>query len=1132
MHLLTNAFGQNGLSCSRDEEDAQWVSIHAATSADQERRAQQASDLLQGRLPLEEPIDSLGGPTPSRNSAFPLTDIQYAYLIGRNKGLELSGVPSSIYLEWDLSTLNLTVLNEAFNRVIQQHPMLRAILSDGGQQAVLADLPPYLFSIEDCRGLTDIQINSHLEQTRRDLEQTTKPLDQPFSFEVRVTRLNNSTDRLHLYFDLMFLDIPSVRIVFRDWWREYQNPGPLKLSATPTFKEYVEAEQRLRDRHQGQRDHAYWNARIDAFPPAPELPLKQSPGLIAQPEFKRLSRVVSPGTLDALRVAATERGLTLETVLLGAYAEVVRQWSRHQSFTLTLTHTGRRSFFNGVDSLVGNFLQPELLAVRGQPEESLTERWVQLQTDMLRNRWHSSFNGVQVLRELTRRGQNHRTASAPVVFSNTLTAHLDDRVPDIGWESARTVHSSSRTPQVWLENQIVREDKQLCIHWNYVDELFPEGQVEQMLEGYLGLLSTCATDPHLWDAQGSVIPLSEEDQAARCRANQTQIDLNLRPLHEAVRLAAERYPETIAVVQGERQLSYRDLLNEATRLAVRIRETLILEKGDILAVCLPQGPDLLIGILGVLFAGGAYVALDPAWPSQRRERLLMRCQAKAVVGTPTTFPNMEDFPDTARFQVEAKNQSAISTEPLPIVQSLDDLAYVIFTSGSTGEPKGVMVSHRNAANTVQDINRRFEVTSEDVVLSIAPAGFDLSVYDYFGLLSVGGRVVFQASAAANDPHQWAREVSAQGVTLWNSVPAPMKVLIDQCGPELSTCSLRLILMSGDWIPVDLPGRIRQWLPKTRIISLGGATEGSIWSICYPIDRVDDRWTSIPYGKPLANQAFHVLNEWLEPCPGGVVGELYIAGTGVAQGYLGDPEKTRQRFINHPRTGERLYKTGDLGCYLEDGVIEILGREDNQVKINGYRVELGEIEACLLGHEDAGHVVIDAPCHPKTGQRQIIAYVVAGPGRRQIDVSAFVAQLKTLATQNLPAYMVPSYFVTLPEMPLTPNGKIDRKALPAPWGNLTDDDPGQVEPENDIQRRLLVLWQQQLQHRDIDVSQGFFDVGGDSLHAVGLLGAIREVFAMPASAEQAIIEGLFMNASIQTFAGIIEELMAPSGVSDS
>jgi pyochelin synthetase len=291
-----------------------------------------------------------------------------------------------------------------------------------------------------------------------------------------------------------------------------------------------------------------------------------------------------------------------------------------------------------------------------------------------------------------------------------------------------------------------------------------------------------------------------------------------------------------------------------------------------------------------------------------------------------------------------------------------DTAYVIYTSGSTGAPKGVRISHRGALNTVEDVNRRFGVGEDDAVLGLANLGFDLSVYDMFGPLAVGGSLVIPDHDQRGMPAHWANLIQQHRVTLWNSVPAHLQMLADflPTAPAADVSSLRLALLSGDWIPVNLPDRTRRLVPDLEVVSLGGATEGSIWSIHYPIGVIDERWSSIPYGTPLTNQRMYVLDRRWRECPDGVTGEIFISGAGVAVGYLGDPERTAERFVEHPRTGERLYRTGDLGRYLPDGTIEFLGREDGQVKIRGHRIELAEVEAALVSDPRvaAAAVVLD------------------------------------------------------------------------------------------------------------------------------------------------------------------------------
>ncbi|WP_205576910.1 non-ribosomal peptide synthetase [Photobacterium salinisoli] len=1088
--------------------------------------------LYRGQLPLHQPLAEQMTADHEAHEQ-PLTDIQYAYLIGRNTGLELGGLSSSYYLELDVDALDEERFKYAVNQIIGRHAMLRAVAVSGGKQKIVPACSLYCIKSKDISAWETSEQDTYLTTLRQSMEKQRLTLDEAPSFEMRITRLTDKTWRLHCHFDLMFLDVISVRLVLKDIWSEYQLEGDTTPVKLPDFLNYVAAERILQGEAQGQNDQQYWLERINHLPPAPELPLNISPQQIEHPNIQRLSRLLPTQTLVSLRQVADKHGLTAEALLLGCYTEVIRQWSKRQDFTLTLTQMGRRPYEDAIDQTVGNFLQPQLLPVSCVAESTFSERMLEVQTLLYQGKLHASFNGIQVLRELTSRKQENRAISMPVVFSNTLTPELAEWVPDWRGPGSRQVYASNQTPQIWLENQITLEQQGLGIHFNYVDGLFPPNLANDMMDAYLELLNQAISDEALseqtiWQKTGAVVNIPESDKAERRAANDTFVDINPRLLQDSLLDAAKNRPDAVAIEQGDKRLTYGELVAKSTHLAAKLRESARIEAGDIIAVSLPQGPDLIVGILGILQSGGAYVSIDPALPQQRRLQLLHRCQAKAVVTTTEIYTNPEEYQPFLRVDLDILPDEA-PLETVSPIQSADDLAYVIFTSGSTGEPKGVMISHNNAVNTLDDINRRFRVTADDAVLSIAPAGFDLSVYDYFGVLGAGGRLVFLAADAQNDPKIWCETLIHHGITIWNSVPAPVKVMVDRASDLLASSKLRLILMSGDWIPVDLPDAIRNALPDAQVISLGGATEGSIWSICYPIEHVEKDWVSIPYGKPLANQRFHVLNEWLEDCPKWGIGELYIAGEGVAQGYWADPEKTAQRFFTHPKTGERLYKTGDLGRYIQNGLIEILGREDNQVKINGYRVELGEVEFALLSLQTVNHVVIDAPAHPKSGQRQLVAYLVLHESADSFDHETVKQRCREQVQSTLPPYMVPTYFVILPYMPLTANGKIDRKALPAPWPE-EHVQTADTQPVSATEDRLLNLWRELLQHDDLDVNAGFFDVGGDSLIAVALLSTLREEFKVTAVQEQDLIEGLFMNTSIRQFAQIIESMKQLDGVS--
>ena len=420
-----------------------------------------------------------------------------------------------------------------------------------------------------------------------------------------------------------------------------------------------------------------------------------------------------------------------------------------------------------------------------------------------------------------------------------------------------------------------------------------------------------------------------------------------------------------------------------------------------------------------------------------------------------------------------------------------DLAYVIYTSGTTGMPKGVMITHHNAVNTILDINARYQITEQDTAFGISNLHFDLSVYDVFGVLGAGGKLVLPDPEYGKDPAHWIHWLNHENITVWNSVPAFVEMLAEyeEYQRQVTSQSLRLVMMSGDWVPVSLPERIRNLFRNAEIIALGGATEGSIWSNHFEIPEVvPEDWKSIPYGKPLANQKYYVLDQHMEDCPDWVPGTLYIVGDGVAQGYLNDKEKTEDKFVVLDRTGERLYCTGDMGRYWSDGNIEFLGRLDNQVKINGYRVELGEIETALRKIQGITEAFVLVRMENKI--EDLCAVLVEEEEYRDRQDRFY----KEMLQKELPLYMIPKGYIKMKTIPLNSNGKKDiHKIL-----NVVEQNKKPIPKKSNnekeltqLQKRLLAIWRKILKSENIDINDNFFEIGGNSIQAIQITNQMTE-----------------------------------------
>lgn len=662
----------------------------------------------------------------------------------------------------------------------------------------------------------------------------------------------------------------------------------------------------------------------------------------------------------------------------------------------------------------------------------------------------------------------------------------------------------------------------LTVEWHVNEAALAAGIADAMFTAFEQLICGLADVDATWESPDTV-PLPAGQALRRAEVNATEGPLPDGLLHDQVVAQCSRTPDAVAVVAADMTLTYAQLLRRAVAVAADLRGRPG-GSGRIVAVALDKSAAQIVSVLAILLTGAAYLPLDMAQPPARRGRILRDAGARFVLAAGDDARNGEWPEDVTAVAVDEFGEVADAAEPPASTAGPDDLAYVIYTSGSTGVPKGVMISHRAALNTVEDLNRRFAVGATDRALGLSSLGFDLSVYDIFGLLAVGGALVLPDSGRRGDPAHWAELLVRHGVTVWNSVPAQMGMLADHLEAEggadgASPPRLRLVMLSGDWIPVPLPDRIRALIPGLRVVSLGGATEAAIWSIWYDIGAVAAHWPSIPYGGPMVNQTWHVLDDLLRPRPDGVVGELYIGGAGLSMGYLGDEEKTAYRFVRHPETGERLYRTGDLGRYHPDGLIELLGRQDRQVKIRGYRVEPAEIEAILLAHPAVKDAAVVA--HPDaSGGLRLAAYYVG------IDDDVAVADLREHAGSQLPAYMVPSTFTALPALPLTGNGKVDRAALPAPAAGSdagAPDDGGDDAPLTEAERIMAGIWAEILEVEAVRPTDDFFLLGGHSMLATQVVAEVRELFGV-----RVPLRLMFEDTTLRGFAAAVAAIVAAVG----
>ncbi|CAA2105848.1 Phthiocerol/phenolphthiocerol synthesis polyketide synthase type I PpsE [Methylobacterium bullatum] len=1030
-----------------------------------------------------------------RYAPFPLTDVQQAYWIGRRRELELGNTACQGYTEFDCLDLDVPRLEAAWRRLIGRHEMLRMVILPDGQQRIIEAPPPYRIAITDLAGLSEKEREAQLEAIRYALSHKVRPTDLWPLSDVQVTRVDARRSRLHVGIDNVAIDGRSIGIVLSEWIALYSNIEAELPAPALSFRDYVLAFHAYRKTPGYARAQAYWHSQLSHLPAAPDLPLACNPSSITEPRFVRHTFQLKRECWDPLKMAASRRGLTAAALLLAAYAETLACWSKSPRLTINAPVFTRLPVHPGVNDVVGEFTSNTLVGLDLSGEDSFLDRARNVQAQLFHDLEHSVVSGIEVVRSMMRSGGDAKTSAMPVVFTSTFGLSRDNDTSyanNVAAFSAfgREVFSISQTPQVWLDNHVHDIDGGLGVNWDVVEGLFAPGVIEAMFAAYRGLLEGLASgegeggrDP--WsDPRPVQLPMAQ--RAVRDMLNATAADLGPEGLlHAAVLAQARTTPNRIAVIDPERSLSYRTLAAEAEALAGELDVRLGPPAGsdELVAVALSKGWRQVVAVLAVLISGRAYMPLDPDLPDARQRAILAEGQPVAVLARGTLAAHASTETACPVLVVEPRPGAALAAHPPAPRSRPRDLAYVIFTSGSTGVPKGVMIEHRAALNTVRDVNARFGIGAEDGVFGLSSLSFDLSVYDLFGPLSCGGRLVLPAPGEARDPEAWAARLTREAVTVWNTVPALWQMLVEHA-PRLPSPP-RLVLLSGDWIPLDLIPRSRALFPSSRLVSLGGATEAAIWSVAHPVEEeAGSDWRSVPYGRPLANQRLHVLGPDLSPRPDWVVGDLFIAGDGLARGYWRDPVRTQTSFPVHPRSGERLYRTGDLARVRPDGTLEFLGREDQQVKVAGHRIELGEIEAALNRCDGVAGSVAAALGHPP-GPRRLAAWIVA------TDASAppAVETLRRSLADTLPAYMLPRTIALIDAIPLSQNGKIDRAKLPDIRDTDTETGGETLQTANEV--ALAAAWRAVLQSNAPGRADHFFEFGGNSLLAVRLVNTLRD-----------------------------------------
>lgn len=1031
---------------------------------------------------LGRSVDGVGAPAlgvlePDRDglaAPFAPSDLQMSFLMGSREGLEHHVRPHQ-YLEFDFPEFDAQRFQVAVDRVFARQRD-NIVTVDGEMMLRRVDGPVRLVvDVSDWPDHEDPDAVDGVAELRAEMQRGELPLRSWPWMQLHVSRYAGGRARLHVNNNNFFSDALGTLRILEDILRCYREPAhplpPLEIS----YRDCVLALAALEESPRGAASRRYWTDRLADLPDAPPVPLLPGADTRERSRLSRRDLRLSAADWTGFQRRAARHGLTPSNALYSVYAETLSCWSGSEHFLLNNMITHRLPLHPQIGEVLGNFASLYPLEVDWRGVRGFAERARTLQRQVLSDVDQTYWSGVKVLQQLNQVRRSPGRAVCPFAIGSALAAGPIDR----------PVHSLLETPQVLLDCELFPlKDGSLWIVWDAIEAMFPDGLIADMHAGFRSLLSGLATDDAAWEVgPADLLPAGERLRRAEINRPAGTVPTGL--LHDAVAARAADSADRPAVVAGRTSLTHAQLHRWSGRVARDLAAASV-GSGDLVGIALPKGWRQPVAVHAALRAGAAYVPIDPAWPTERLRYVLADTAARAVIAEEPDVAALAGLTAAPVLTVpEEDGGPERPGAPTAVRQHPEHLAYVIYTSGSTGRPKGAMLDHRGPLNTVLDINRRFGVGPDDRILGISSLCFDLSVYDVFGAVAAGATLVLP-TGEERDPAGWLELAAREGVTVWNSVPAIMELLVEEAesaGRRLP--GLRLVLLSGDWVPVTLPDRIRRVAPRAQVISLGGATEASIWSIAYPIEKVDPSWASVPYGRPLADQSWFVLDPSGRDAPTWVTGELYIGGVGLAQGYLNDPERTAASFVSHPRTGERLYRTGDLGRYLPGGDLEFLGRADHQVKIQGFRVEPGEIEHALLEHPQVRQAVVTV--RSSGSGKQLTAHAVPAGGSPDPD------SLRRFLAARLPAYLVPDDILVLDSLPLNANGKVDRAALAAATTGRADRRREHVPPRTPTETTVAGVWQDVLGLDQVGAQDDFFEVGGQSFAALRVVSAVGRRF---------------------------------------
>lgn len=1037
---------------------------------------------------------------------FSLTDVQYAYWYGENIVDIKTRKPTYSYFEIIVEKYSLIELEDALNKVIKKQPMLRVVVDNNAMQKIQEK--DFYVHIESKMCDTEEQWEQECIK-QKTLSQYKMNSGNSVLWQVTAT-IYNERICLHILANSVVFDGKSLFLFLDEWKQFLDNPmrkcEPYKFS----FRDFVISLKNEKNTEQYLQDKKFAISKMEEYKNLPQLPVNRENHKTKNKTISHHERKITKDQWEKFTNICQQNKVTPNAALLTIYTQILALYGNKNRFSINFTCFNRDFSKPELSRLIGDFTSLLLVPVDIEGcdflhQVSETQKNVALAME------HKRFGTIEVARYLSSI-EGSEKMNFPIVFTSMVGMDNDLKMPG----TLRNLETE--TAMVWLDLQVISIQDSVYIRMETFDDVLSYSMAEEMINAYEKTFLLLLNE-EMWSVKRPIL-FQNYDLGLREECNKTQTEVVSCTLDELFVKSVKKYPEHPAIIDGNRVINYQKLYNDAYSLCKKLKN----ETGTYVGIMLSRGYLETVAILGIIMAGKAYVPIDPNSPIERTKKIVSHLDSNLVLVDNSTLSKVEIPYIKKMCLCEEEDSLKYDPDDYISITKPSSIAYVIFTSGSTGEPKGVVISHKSVLNTILDVNHRFQVTKDDRTLGLSNSNFDLSVYDIWGMLIVGGAKVIVSEIEKIDPEKWCQLIEKNNVTITNSVPTFWEMSVEYLNGSDNKFitqhklfnKLRLIMMSGDKVNVSLVKKIKKLNKQIKIVALGGATECGIWSNYYEAENLQDSWGIVPYGYPLSNQKFHILNENKEDCPNYVVGKMYISGDSLAEGYINDPNLTKDKFFLHFGKNEMLYDTGDLGCYWQDGTIEFIGRIDSQVKIRGHRIELGEIENALERIEGVAHAIV----------------VLANINGTSKLMSAIQNDCKSLTDEEyicylrktLPQYMIPDVFMNISQMPITGNGKVDRKKLKnmletyAKEKIINDQRLNETTDFTPSQNMIVQLWKEILGCTPQNINSEFYEDGGDSLKMIRFVNRFNELIT-----NKLTLEKFMSGTTVEELANAYDEL---------